>query len=300
MRRALAIDEKSLRPGPPGRRDPPQQPGVLLQATNRMAEAEPLYAPRPGDRRAVVRPRPAPRSQAPQQPGRPAQGHQPHGRGRAALCAAHWRSTRDRYGPDHPDVAINLNNLAGCCQATNRMAEAEPLFRRALAIDERSYGPDHPDIATTSTTWRSLLQATNRLAEAEPLSRRALAIDERSYGPDHPDVATHLNNLAELLRDTNRVTEAEPLYAPRSGDRREGRTARTTPRSQGTSTAWRRCCEATNRTAEAEPLYAPALAIDEQSYGPDHPNVAIRLNNLAQLLQATNRMAEAEPLLPPR
>ena len=40
-----------------------------------------------------------------------------------------------------------------------------------------------------------------------------------------------------------------------------------------------------------------ALAIDEQSYGPDHPNVAIDLNNLAQLLQATNRLGEAEPLM---
>ena len=39
-----------------------------------------------------------------------------------------------------------------------------------------------------------------------------------------------------------------------------------------------------------------ALAIDEASYGPDHPNVAIDLNNLAQLLQATNRLGEAEPL----
>jgi len=40
-----------------------------------------------------------------------------------------------------------------------------------------------------------------------------------------------------------------------------------------------------------------ALAIDEASYGNDHPAVAIRLNNLAQLLQATNRLAEAEPLM---
>ncbi len=37
-------------------------------------------------------------------------------------------------------------------------------------------------------------------------------------------------------------------------------------------------------------------AIDEQSYPPDHPNVAINLNNLAQVLKATNRLAEAEPL----
>ncbi len=40
-----------------------------------------------------------------------------------------------------------------------------------------------------------------------------------------------------------------------------------------------------------------ALAIDEASYGPEHPRVATHLNNLAGLLQATNRLAEAEPLM---
>ena len=40
-----------------------------------------------------------------------------------------------------------------------------------------------------------------------------------------------------------------------------------------------------------------ALKIDEQSFGENHPKVAIRLNNLAQLLQDTNRLADAEPLM---
>ena len=57
------------------------------------------------------------------------------------------------YGPDHPDVAIDLNNLAALLQDTNRLADAEPLMRRALAIDEQSYGPNHPNVATASTTW---------------------------------------------------------------------------------------------------------------------------------------------------
>ena len=48
---------------------------------------------------------------------------------------------------------------------------------------------------------------------------------------------------------------------------------------------------------EVEPLMRRALAIDEKSFGPEHPKVAIRLNNLAQLLKATNRLAEAEPLI---
>jgi hypothetical protein len=33
---------------------------------------------------------------------------------------------------------------AGLLRATNRLAEAEPLMRRALAIFERSLGPEHP------------------------------------------------------------------------------------------------------------------------------------------------------------
>jgi hypothetical protein len=32
-------------------------------------------------------------------------------------------------------------------RATNRHAVAEPLSRRALAIDEKSFGPDHPNVA---------------------------------------------------------------------------------------------------------------------------------------------------------
>jgi hypothetical protein len=41
-------------------------------------------------------------------------------------------------------VAAALNNLAVLLEASNRLGEAEPLYRRALAIDEQRYGPDHP------------------------------------------------------------------------------------------------------------------------------------------------------------
>ena len=40
----------------------------------------------------------------------------------------------DAYGPDHPAVARDLSNLAVLLYATNRLSEAEPLLRRALAI----------------------------------------------------------------------------------------------------------------------------------------------------------------------
>ena len=41
------------------------------------------------------------------------------------------------------------------------------------------------------------------------------------------------------------------------------------------------------RYADAEPLYKRALQIYEKALGPDHPNVATNLHNLAQLYVAS-------------
>ena len=43
--------------------------------------------------------------------------------------------------------------------------------------------------------------------------------------------------------------------------------------------------QAQGKLDEAEPLIRRDLAISEKALGPDHPDVAITLNNLAQLLQ---------------
>ena len=114
-------------------------------------------------------------------------------------------------GREDTRISYPANGLFVFLHYASLDAEAEPLLRRALAIDEQSYGKDHPDVATPLNNLAQLLQATNRLAEAEPLMRRALAIDEQSYGRDHPDVARDLSNLAQLLRATNRLVEAETL-----------------------------------------------------------------------------------------
>jgi hypothetical protein len=88
------------------------------------------------------------------------------------------------------------------CKATSRLAEAEPFYRRALAISEASVGWGHPTVAIRLNNLAKLLQATNRLAEAEPLMRRALAIFigfERTSGHLHPHRDLVLRNYADLL-----------------------------------------------------------------------------------------------------
>ena len=200
------------------------------------------------------------------------------------------------YGAEHPEVAIDLNNLAHLLQITNRLAEAELLMRRALAIDEQSYGAEHPNIAIRLNNLAHLLQATNRLTEAEPLMRRALDISEQTDGPEHPKVAIRASNLAALYYSTNRLSEAEPLMRRALAIFEQSYGAEH-PHVATNLNNLAQLLQATNRLSEAELLMRRALDIFEQSYGAEHPNVATNLNNLAQLLRTTNRLTEAEPLI---
>jgi tetratricopeptide (TPR) repeat protein len=191
-----------------------------------------------------------------------------------------------RHGPDHPTVAIRLNNLAGLLRATNRLGEAEPLFRRALAIDETSYGPDHPKVAIRLNNLAALLQATDRLGEAEPLFRRALAIDETSYGPDHPKVATDLNNLAALLQATDRLGEAEPLFR-RALEIDEASYGPDHPEVATDLNNLAGLLQATDRLGEAEPLSRRMLLIFLRftaATGHPHPHLRAATMNYAVLL----------------
>jgi tetratricopeptide (TPR) repeat protein len=193
-------------------------------------------------------------------------------------------------------TALLMNQLGVLFYTKSMYAQAEPLYRRVLAIDEASFGRDHPDVARDLNNLAELLRATNRLAQAEPLYRRALALGETSFGPDHPTVSIGLNNLALLLQATNRLADAEPLMR-RALAIDEASFGPDHPNVALRLNNLAQLLHATNRLAEAEPLMRRALAIDQTSFGPDHPNVATRLSNLAQLLQDTDQLAEAESLM---
>ena len=71
---------------------------------------------------------------------------------------------------------MSLNNLAGLYYTQGRYAEAEPLYKRALAIREKTLGPDHPDVANSLNNLAGLYQDQRRYADAESLYKRTLAV----------------------------------------------------------------------------------------------------------------------------
>jgi tetratricopeptide (TPR) repeat protein len=191
--------------------------------------------------------------------------------------------------------AQQLNQQAIGLQAAGRFAEAEPLFKHALAIREVTLGPDHRYVATSLNNLAELYRAEGRYAEAEPLHRRALAIREKALGPDHPYVAVSLGNLASLYKDQSRYTEAEPLFrrALAIFENARGRDdAYVATTLNNLADLYLKLA----RYAEAEQLNKRCLAILEKTRGPDHLDVAASLNNLAALYRAEARYTEAERL----
>ena len=73
-------------------------------------------------------------------------------------------------------MATDLNNLAELYRAQGKYAEAEPLYKRALAIWEKALGPEHPNVAKSLQNYAALLRKTGRGEEAEKLEARAQAI----------------------------------------------------------------------------------------------------------------------------
>ncbi len=198
-------------------------------------------------------------------------------------------------GPEHPDVAHSLNNLAILYHLKGDYAKAEPLYQRSLAIMEKALGPEHLDVKYPLGGLADIYWEKGDYAKAEPLFQRELAIAEKALGPEHPDVAYSLNGLASLYRDKGDYAKAEPLHQ-RALAIREKALGPEHPDVAFHLNNLALLYNVKGDYAQAEPLHQRALAIYEKARGPEHPFVARSLNNLAALYRDKGDYAKAEPL----
>ncbi|RTE89135.1 CHAT domain-containing tetratricopeptide repeat protein [Bradyrhizobium sp. LVM 105] len=193
------------------------------------------------------------------------------------------------------DLAAALNNLAQIEADQGHDDQAEPLYKRAIALMEKGTGQGSVEIAPILNNLAALYQRQSRFTEAEPLFKRALTVREQALSREHPDIGQSLNNLATYYVKQQRHAEAEPLFrrALAIYQKVGG------PEHPAVATVLNNIGQVDrdlNRDAEAEAPIKRSLAIREKALGPDHHDVARSLNNLAGLYEHQQRYAEAEPL----
>lgn len=157
------------------------------------------------------------------------------------LCKRALEIREKCLGPNHPDVAKQLNNLALLCQNQGKYDDVEMYYKRAIEIYAKSLGPDDPNVAKTKNNLASAYLKQQKYKEAEQLYKEVLTrAHEKEFAAsmpndlssstiggsgtydaqggwyktiraDTPTVTTTLKNLSLLYRRQGRYEAADTL-----------------------------------------------------------------------------------------
>jgi tetratricopeptide (TPR) repeat protein len=112
-------------------------------------------------------------------------------------------------GPESPDLAPHLSNLATAYEFTKDKQKAEPLFLRAISLDEKALGADSPDLATDLNNLGMLYLFSKRYQEAATTLGRALTIERKAFGDSDPVVKQTLESYNSALRALKQSAQSQ-------------------------------------------------------------------------------------------
>ncbi len=182
-------------------------------------------------------------------------------------------------GPDDTALYSSLVLKGNLLQDLEKRSEARLLFERALELAVRAYGPDAARVGVLHHNLGNLLRETD-VDGAEKHFREALRIFELVRGPDSRDVADVLDGLASCAVGQLRYTEAEELYL-RSLLILQQTDGPRASRSAGVHSNLGNLYNETGDYERARVHLLQALSIQEEALGSQHPRLVGTLVNLA-------------------
>ena len=109
-------------------------------------------------------------------------------------------------------VAQVLSLLARLSYEQRNYEQAETLWKRALAIVEKTFGLEHPSTAERLNNLAELYVAQGRLTLAESLCRKAQSICEHTLGSEHSDTITYREHLSRII--SKKEAEQRDVHYP--------------------------------------------------------------------------------------
>ncbi len=165
-----------------------------------------------------------------------------------------------KLGPNHPEIAESLKQLARFSRENGDYARAEDYYQRARSLQERVLGSKNLEVAKTCEEIAGFYQDGKRHNEVEVNLLHALAIRIRLLGESDPSVADDLIKLALLYESGARYGKASDLFGRALAIRENITSADASETALALEyRAW--LLEKLGRVPEAEPLKSRASAI---------------------------------------
>lgn len=118
----------------------------------------------------------------------------------------------EKYGLDDRHKGGSCNGIGAALRDQERYAEAEPFFRRALELREKTLPAGDARIAYSADGLGASLLSLGKPAEAEPYLLKALATWDRTPDMETCPVARTMNVLALALQYQRKFDKAEAMY----------------------------------------------------------------------------------------
>jgi len=199
---------------------------------------------------------------------------------------------RRRFGNEHPEVAADLEALAGLYYAQDQYKEAVRFRSEALEILRNTLG-DHPRTSSCLQNLAEPYRVLGEMALAEKCQREALAMSRRLYGDGHLEVADRQYVLGFLLCGKGDCSEGEELL--RQAVELRARLWPSTPDANMLA-CLAGCLIKQHKYAEAEPYVRQTLEIYQDRQAHDWP-IYRTMSQLGVILTHKGAFAEAEDLL---
>lgn len=203
-----------------------------------------------------------------------------------------------RSPDDYPDDVGALGSagrLAAIYVDQQRIAEAEPLIRKAHAGMLRHMGPDHSSTISTAATFGAVLIEQSRFDEAVDLLTTTLEQIETRNGKDNDQWIVMANTLASAMAKAGKTEEAldltDKVVAAATQRLGESHTFTLAARSNRGN----RIMEL-GQLDNARRAIEDVIAAADASIGPSHPLTLGNRTNLAEVLLLLERAEESQRL----
>lgn len=201
----------------------------------------------------------------------------------------------EEAGPDPVELGTILQARAGVAMELSEPAQAEVLYRRAIAELRKAYAPSHPAVLSAKGNLGVALIALCKWEEAEPLLSDVYRDARAALGDAHPRVAAAANNMAQLFRAQKRYREADDLYRQALSIWRLAFGEKHPEYAKGLHNLGSLFVEQ-GKLQGAEKLYTEALRIAEASFGHNHAQTRMHASGLEQVYRVQKRVAELDRL----
>jgi tetratricopeptide (TPR) repeat protein len=196
-----------------------------------------------------------------------------------------------------PTVLSGYYNVLGKLYGIqSRYDLAEPLFLRALQLNEQGYGHWHAKVADDLHELAEALYYQDKFGEAASRYRQALEIRQKVLGANHLDTARSWRELAWSFDKNGEPEKAIPCFQQALAIR-ERRLGGEAPLVAETLNELADVLYFQCRHEEALALYDRALSIRRKAFGENDARVADALVDRGECLQQMYRLPEAESAL---